>query len=86
MSCENCSCDSCKNDNNNNRTYDKWRYTLYTTILFFIVVNPLTYNLTNSLLKPFVKISSNGCPTIYGIVIHGIVFTLLLRYMMELNI
>lgn len=84
MSCENCSCDSCKKSKPNNN--DKWRYTLYTTFLFFVVVNPLTYNLTNSLLKPFVKISSNGCPTIYGIVIHGIVFTLLLRYMMDLNI
>mgnify|MGYP001180121750 CR=1 FL=1 len=66
---------------------DKWRYTLYTTILFLIIVNPMTYKLVNMLLGSLVKIcDSKGCPTYAGILIHAIVFTFLLRYMMDLDI
>lgn len=64
--------------------YDKWKYTLQTTILFLIVVNPLTYKLVNMLIGKFVKIASNkGCPTIAGMLVHALVFTLLLRLLME---
>lgn len=66
---------------------DKWRYTLYTTIIFLIVVNPQTYKLVNSLIGNCVKIAdSTGCPTVNGILVHSIVFTLLLRYSMDLKI
>lgn len=66
---------------------DKWRYTLYTTILFLIIVNPMTYKIVNMLLGSLVKIcDSKGCPTYAGIFVHAIVFTLLLRYMMDLDI
>ena len=67
---------------------DKWRYTLYTTVIFLLVVNPFTYQLTNKLFsKVFGKIaSSNGCPTMGGILLHAVVFTLVLRYMMDFDI
>jgi hypothetical protein len=66
---------------------DKWRYTLYTTVLFLIIVNPMTYKLVNMLLGSLVKIcDSKGCPTMLGIVVHAIVFTLLLRCLMDLDI
>ena len=66
---------------------DKWRYTLITTLLFFIVINPYTYKLVHFLLKKVVKIADkSGCPSVVGMIIHGIVFTLLLRGLMELNI
>ena len=66
---------------------DKWRYTLYTTIIFLLVVNPQTYKLVNSLIGNTFKIAdSAGCPTINGILVHSLVFTLLLRYSMDLNI
>ena len=67
---------------------DKWRYTIYTTILFLIIVNPMTYKLVNGILgRVFGVIAdSRGCPSMLGIMVHAIVFTLLLRYMMELDI
>lgn len=67
---------------------DKWRYTLYTTVLFLIIVNPYTYKLVNSLLQSVVgKIAdSAGCPTTVGILVHAVVFTVILRYMMDLDL
>ena len=63
---------------------DKWRYTLWTTLLFFVVINPMTYKLVQSLVGGLVKISSpTGCPTFAGMFVHGVVFTLLLRKMMD---
>jgi hypothetical protein len=65
----------------------KWKYTLMTTIIFLIIANPYTYILVNSLLGKFVKIaSSTGCPTTAGLLIHAVVFTLLLRGVMELKV
>ena len=77
-----------KNEEEKGRTWlDKWRYTLYTTLLFLIVVNPLTYKLVNRLLGSITKIADNtGCPTTNGMLIHAVVFTLLLRGVMELPI
>lgn len=67
---------------------DKWRWTLMTVVIFIIVVNPLTYMLMNGLFKNVgMKLSSaTGCPTVLGLVIHTIVFTLLLRGIMEFDI
>ena len=65
----------------------KWKYTLITTIIFLIIANPYTYILVNSLLGKLVKIaSSTGCPTTAGLLIHAVVFTLLLRGVMELKV
>ncbi len=67
--------------------WDKWRYTLYTTVVFLIVVNPMVYKFVNSLLNNIVVISNiDGCPTTEGMLIHALVFTVILRLMMELNI
>ena len=87
MSKDNCECkecDCCDGPSN----MDKWRYTLYTTILFLIIVNPMTYKLVNGLLGSiFGSIAdSKGCPSMMGILVHATVFTLLLRYMMDLDI
>lgn len=66
---------------------EKWKYTLYTTVLFLIVVNPMTYKLVQAILGRFVRIAAaDGCPTMAGILVHAVVFTLLLRYMMDLNL
>lgn len=77
-------CEKCHYEVDGN---DKWRYTLYTTVLFLIIVNPMTYKLVNTLLGSLVKICDpKGCPTTAGILVHAVVFTLLLRYMMDLKI
>ena len=67
---------------------DKWRYTLYTTFVLLVLFNPETYKLMNSLLGSFVGpiASRDGCPTMLGFVIHAAVFTLVVRYMMDLRI
>ncbi len=67
---------------------DKWRWTLMTVVIFIIVTNPMTYMLVNSIFKfAGLKISSaTGCPTVLGLVVHTIVFTLLLRGIMEFDI
>ena len=67
---------------------DKWRYTLYTTAILLVLFNPWTYMFVNSLLSRFTGPISNrvGCPTMTGFLIHALVFTVILRYMMDLKI
>jgi len=63
---------------------DKWKYTLYTTVLLIILFNPLTYKITDGFLSGLLGhlSTSNGCPTSVGFGIHVVVFTLLLRVLM----
>tara|TARA_Y100000992_G_scaffold292635_1_gene250361 strand:- start:387 stop:752 length:366 start_codon:yes stop_codon:yes gene_type:complete len=78
-------CDECDKDDRTN--LDKWKYTLITTVLFFIVINPYTYKFVHFLLKRFFKIADKtGCPTFAGVLVHTLVFTLLLRGLMELKL
>jgi hypothetical protein len=65
---------------------EKWMCTFYTTILFFVIVNPMTYKLVNKLLRRFVTIADRaGCPTFSGMLVHGVVFALLFRLMMDMG-
>ena len=79
-----CECD-CEEYKCKLSSAQKWKYTLITTVIFLLVVMPLTYKLTNRILgKVLGKLcDASGCPTMMGIFIHTIVFTLLLRYQME---
>ena len=66
---------------------DKWRYTLETTVLLIILFNQYTFKFMQTLLGKCIKIASkDGNPTIYGFLIHALIFTLLLRGLMELDI
>lgn len=79
--CEKCECEP--------TNADKWRYTLLTTVVFLIVVNPMTYKLVQKLFANVLGNVANpvtGCPTYVGIAVHTIIFTLLLRYVMDLDI
>ena len=73
---------------NKNASADKWRYTLYTTALLLILFNPWMYKVMNGLLSSIVgPISSNlGCPTTLGFGIHALLFTLIVRLLMDLHI
>jgi hypothetical protein len=79
---------STKPTNNSINSSDKWRFTLYNTILLLILFNPWTYKITNTLLSGLVGniASKDGCPTLLGFFIHVIVFTLILRFLMDLHI
>ncbi len=66
---------------------EKWHITLFSAFLFLLVVNPYTYKLTNTLFgKMLGPISTNGCPTIVGLLLHTVVYILLVRYSMDLNL
>jgi hypothetical protein len=75
-------------ENTSLASYNKWKYTLYTTIIVLLIFNPFTFKFMNSLLSNILgKIASNdGCPTLLGLVIHAVVFTLIIRFMMDLHI
>ena len=65
----------------------KWRISLFSAVLFLMVVHPMTYELTNSLLSPVLGLlADNGCPTTVGLAVHTIVFILLVRYSMDVDI
>ena len=86
--CKECKeCENCKGKKVGGS--DKWKYTLYTVIIAILVFNPYTYILVNKLINKFVKIMISdkaGCPSMLGFVVHMAVFTLVLRYMMDLKI
>jgi hypothetical protein len=71
--------------------WKKWKYTLITTVIFLIIANPYTYILVNYLVKLVlgkrVTIAGpTGCPTTIGLLLHAVVFTLILRYIMDLKL
>ena len=59
-------------------SYQKWKYTLYTSIIFIVVINPFTYKMLNTIVSPRFKI--------YGFILQYVIFTLIVRGVMELNI
>jgi hypothetical protein len=65
----------------------KWRISIFSALIFLLVVNPYTYELTNSLFSRFIgPIARNGCPTTTGLILHTIVYILLVRYSMDLHL
>ena len=69
-------------------SFKKWKYTLYTSFVLLILFNPFTYQFVNSLLAKFIGniASPNGCPTLLGFTLHLILFTIIIRYIMDLHI
>ena len=66
---------------------NKWRYTLYTVIVFIVLANPYSYSFLDSLTKGLLKKSNtNNSPNMLGFVISTIVFTFVIRWMMDLDI
>jgi hypothetical protein len=67
-------------------TNQKLMATLLSILIFIIVSLPFTYKLTNSLLggiSPLVD--SSGCPTLFGILFHSIVFGIIIFILMGIN-
>lgn len=62
----------------------KWLISLMSGIIFIVIASPFMFDLTQRLIgKPlglsFVK---GGTPTITGLLVHGAVYTLIVRLMM----
>ena len=69
-------------------SYKKWQISIFSAFLFILVINPYTYIFTQNLLGGLIgKIAdNNGCPTFLGLIIHTIVYILLVRVSMDLNL
>lgn len=66
---------------------DKWRFTFYTVVMVVVLFNRYAFNFVNSIVgKVIGRTSDNcGCPTVLGFIVHTLVFTLVLRYSMDLS-
>ena len=65
----------------------KWQISLFSALIFTVVIHPITYNITNNLFKNLVgPLSINDCPTNTGLIIHIIIFLLIVRFSMDLDI
>jgi hypothetical protein len=51
-------------------------------LLFLIIGSPLMYKLTQDLLGGLFKISSKGCPTTAGLLLHALVLGLITYFLM----
>lgn len=86
--CDGKKCEKCKHQKKEVSGAQKWKYTLITTVIFLVVVHPMTYKLVDSLVGGllFKVATKSGCPTMAGLLLHAVVFTLALRYVMDLDI
>ena len=69
-------------------SYKKWQISIFSAFIFILVIHPYTYIFTQKMLGGlFGKIAdSSGCPTKVGLLIHGIVYILLVRGSMDLQL
>ena len=67
-------------------TNDKWRWAIYIGLIFLLVANPYTYNLTQRLFGSFMNVAINGCPTTSGVILHCIILIILIRLLMNYKI
>jgi hypothetical protein len=64
----------------------KWMYVIGSAVLFLILVSPISFKLTNSLTSAVKwETSVSGCPNIWGVVLHTVIFALavFLVFMLE---
>jgi hypothetical protein len=66
----------------------KWQISIFSAFIFLLVSFPCTYKLTQKIFGGFLgQISdANGCPCARGLALHTLVYILLVRGSMELNI
>lgn len=63
-------------------SFDKWKYSLYSAIVFLILSLPQVYKYTSLL---FNTTNKKGCPNFMGILLHSFVFLLIVRGMMNIK-
>ena len=66
------------------RLTQKQSATLQAVLLFFLIANPMTYRLTNSLLGGLTGrlADGGGCPTSKGLLVHSAVFGVIVYALM----
>jgi hypothetical protein len=72
---------------NNYDNFSKWKYSFYSLIAFYCVINPYSYKLLDTIFEKNIKIlNKSGIPTFSGIILSGIIFMLIIRTLMDMNI
>jgi hypothetical protein len=61
----------------------KFKYSLYTTFLFFLLGSPTSFRVSNRLFGGAIS-SKGGCPTAVGFALHTFVFLVALYALMSL--
>ena len=63
-------------------TKSQWMIALYVALVFFVLVNPLTFRLVNVVTKRlgFPITNGKGCPNGWGLILHGLVLFLAVRF------
>jgi hypothetical protein len=67
----------------------KWLISIYAVVVFVLVSNKYTYDLTNNLRllnQQLATVDEFGNPTVFGFALHTLVFFLLVRAMMEVKL
>ena len=66
----------------------KWQISLFSALIFLLVVHPVTYKLTQKLFGGVLgRVSdANGCPTTIGLALHTLVYILLVRGSMDIDL
>ena len=65
----------------------KWKISLFSAVVFLIVASPFLYGLTERLFSLInLETAQGGCPTGLGVVLHAVVFLLITRYSMDLDL
>ena len=69
-------------------SYKKWQISIFSALIFIVVIHPYTYMFTQKLLGGLIgKIADiHSCPTSLGLIIHTIVYILLVRGSMDLDL
>ena len=68
-------------------TLDFWRrvkYSFYSTLVFLLLTNPMTYRFTQTMLQGSVTVLQGGVLTPAGYFIHGLLFFLVIFSIMLL--
>ena len=61
-------------------TYDKWRFSIMGGLIVLLLFNTFTFKLTNSIFGNV--LNRKNCPTLFGYVLHTLVYILLVRLSM----
>ena len=69
-------------------TMKKIQYSALAALLFYIVSNPITYSVVDSIVTSIVgpntifKVAEAGCPTGYGLLVHSAVYFIVVLALM----
>jgi hypothetical protein len=69
-------------------SYLKWQISILSALIFILVIHPYTYNFTQKIFGDTIGqiIETTGCPTTRGLILHTLLYILLVRGSMNLNL